>query len=206
MRVFFKIASPAALVVSDVAAELVGRGGAGDAYAAEACNNQTQHQKDHITLLGEILQFFQKTAHEIASFPFYRSIIPPIAQKVNRGIVNVFRKTAAPHPFWMGCNGSQGFQQGFQLGDALDLVVCLDLALRMGRIDPDGLHAGIDTALDIGTQTVAHDHGLLGIETRNLSNAAVEIFLGGLVVADFLRNEDFLEEAALCFSRPGHLM
>ena len=66
----------------------------------------------------------------------------------------------------------------------------------MVGVYPAGTDAGIDAALNVGGEAVAHHQALGLVKAGNPGEGCFEILLGGLVVADFLGYEDLLEIVA----------
>ena len=89
-----------------------------------------------------------------------------------------------------------GFQQAFQLGKALNLIIGSNV-LRVGfagGIDPAGTHTHLLAAQNIRCQAVAYDHGSLYVKIGNLCKAPLKIYRIRLVGTNLLGNEDPLKK------------
>ena len=91
--------------------------------------------------------------------------------------------------------GSYDFQQRRNVGQAVDLIVCSNLRMRRSvvRVEPAGLHPGVDAAENVAGRAVSDQNRLLRFKIRDLGKAAIKEFPARLICADQLGDKDPLE-------------
>lgn len=82
----------------------------------------------------------------------------------------------------------------WQFRKTVKFIIRNDLiSLTVIRVEPDRADFGIESALNIGCQTVSDDHSCFFVKIWYFGEAAVKVFNAWFVITEFFRNENILE-------------